>query len=238
MTNTNRGGVIYHGFGSVTNQAMKHLIADHYLSRKPPMQDTFEWRKASRVLAIMTLGTPASREAQKGACPDDPNLVVELNRLWIADDQPHGTASWFIAQCLSDMPPRIVLSYADTAVGHDGTVYRAANFHYAGWTDMDRKTPRFDYEISETIVDLFGERQITKHGRDAFRSGKQFNRVRRKPKARYWTVTGTKKDKKRLRALCKWPIMCWKSNPVPTSHKQAPKRDIIGECLPQEHRRE
>lgn len=179
------------------------------------MSDTFEWRggsrgNGSRVLAVATFGVPASRHMQVGACPDDPDCVLELNRLWVADDQPRGTASWFLSRILADMPPRIILSYADTAVGHDGTVYRAANFHYAGWTDMDRKTPRFDYVVEG------------RHSRDAFRKGEgaQATKVRRKPKARYWTVTGNKRDKARLRAACQWPIMCWKSEPVPTEHKK------------------
>lgn len=207
----NRGGVIFYGHGSVTDRALQHLLNDHYLQRKPPMQDTFEWQKGNRVLAVVTFGVPASRHMQVGACPSDPNLVVELNRLWVADDQPHGTASWFLAQCLPVMQPRIILSYADTAVGHDGTVYRAANFHYAGWTDMDRKTPRFDY-----LVEGGG------HSRDAFRKGKGVaaTKVRRKPKVRYWTVSGNKRERKRLSALCRWPVMSWKEHPVPTEHTQ------------------
>jgi len=206
----NKGGIIFRGYGKVTDRAMKHLLSDHYLQRKPPMQNTFEWHKGNRILAISTFGVPASRHMQLGACPGDPDLVVELNRLWIAGDQKSGTASWFLAQCLRDMPARIVLSYADTAVGHDGTVYRAANFHYAGWTDMDRKTPRFDYIVPGG------------HSRDAFRKGAGSNskKVRRKPKAKYWTVTGTKNDKARLRKMCEWPTLCWRQYPVPTEHRK------------------
>jgi hypothetical protein len=174
------------------------------------MCDTFEWRKGERILAIVTFGVPASRHMQIGACPENPDCVLELNRLWVADDQPKNTASWFLGRCLAEMPPRIIVSYAETAAGHDGTVYRAANFHYAGWTDMDRKTPRFDY-----VVD-------GKHTRDAFRKGNGTGskKVRRLPKARYWTVTGNKRDKASLREICEWPVMCWKKEPVPNEHKQ------------------
>ena len=206
----NKGGIIFHGYGSLSDIALNHLLTDHYLQRKPPMQDTFEWRKEDRVLAIVTFGVPASRHMQISAYRKDPNLVVELNRLWIADDQPHGTASWFLAQCLKEMPPRIILSYADTVAGHDGTVYRAANFNYAGWTDMERKTPRFDYIVPGG------------HSRDAFRSGKgvESKKVRRKPKARYWTTTGNKKERKRLADECGWPTLSWKDYPVPQEHTQ------------------
>lgn len=207
--------VIFHGFGSLSDRALGHLLKDHYLHRKPPMCDTFEMRVGDIVKAVLTTGVPASRHMQVGACPSSPSSVVELNRLWVASDQPHGTASWFISQCLRRMPPRIVLSYADTAAGHDGTVYRAANFFYAGWTDMDRKTPRFDYVVENG-----------RHTRDAFRKGEGVSsqKVRRKPKARYWTVTGNKKDRRELVRLCQWPVMCWKTEPVPTEHK---KRSVV-----------
>lgn len=201
---------IVHAHGRLTIEGLNHLLADHYLGRKPPMSDTFEAHDGGRVVAVLTTGSPGSRHVQVGVCPDKPGVVTELNRLWVADDQPHGFASRFIASCFKMMPPRIVVSYADTAAGHDGTVYRAANFYYAGWTDMDRKTPRFDYIVPG------------KHPRDAFRGGDGLNseRVRRKPKARYWTVTGTRRDKRDLRSLCAWPIMCWHQHPVPTEHRK------------------
>ncbi len=175
-----RGGAIFHGHGSVTNRAKRALLDKHYLRRKPPMSDTFEWWVDDEVVAVLTTGVPASRHMQIGALPDDPDSVVEFNRLWIDDAQPHGTASWFVSRCLKQMPPRIVLSYADTARGHMGHVYRACNFFYAGWTDMERKTPRFDYLVPG------------KHTRDAFRSGDgtKANKVRRLPKVKYWIATG------------------------------------------------
>lgn len=75
---------------------------------------------------------------------------------------------------------------------------------------MERKTPRYDY-ISPG-----------KHTRDAFRSGQGVNsqKVRRKPKIKYWTVTGNPNEKRKLRAACRWPILNWKTLPAPTEHKQ------------------
>ncbi len=206
---------IFHGRGSLTRRAMQHILCDHYLKRKPPMTDTFEMWTGDDVVAVVTFGVPASRHMQKGACPTEPDKVVELNRLWIADHMPKNSASCFLAQCLKKMQPMIVLSYADTAAGHMGYVYRACNFNYAGWTDMDRKTPRFDYLVPG------------KHTRDAFRSGlgAQAVKVRRKPKVRYWTVSGTGRERKRLIKLCRWPIMCWRSEPPPTEHKQRNEKE-------------
>lgn len=210
-------GAIFHGLGSLSAKGLGHILSDHYLHRKPPMSDTFEWWVGDDVVAVLTTGTPASRHMQLGALPEDPDRVVELNRLWLSGDLPHGTASWFIAQCLRQMPPRVVLSYADTAAGHDGTVYRAANFRYAGWTDMDRKTPRFDYLPDDGS-----------HSRNAFRSGAgaASRKVRRKPKARYWTATGSKSERRKLAKVCMWPTLDWREYPVPVEHVQFVAQDL------------
>lgn len=156
------------------------------------MSWAFGVRCDDKIVAVCTFGTPPSRHAQKSVCPSDPSLAVELNRLWISDDHSEIQASQFVSQCLKEVPPRIVFSYADTAVGHHGGVYRAMSWNYAGQTDEDRKTPRFDY------VPTNG-----KHSRDAFRSG-EYTKVRRKPKHRYWTTTGSQRERRRLAKLCGW----------------------------------
>lgn len=127
---------------------------------------------------------------------------------------PRNTESWFIARALKLLPPLIVVSYADTKFGHWGHMYRAANFFYAGYTDMERKTPRYDY-----IPWVEG-----KHTRDAFRNG-YAKRVRRLPKAKYWTVTGDRRDKKRLMGLATWPLLDWHDVPTPG---EVPKADQLG----------
>jgi hypothetical protein len=160
------------------------------------------------IKGVITFGIPASNHMLVGACPSEPRSVIELNRMWCCDSLPRNTESWFVSRALALLPPRIVLSYADTKEGHMGYVYRACNFLYAGWTDMERKTARFDYVTPGM------------HTRDAFRKGERrfTERVRRKPKVRYWITTGTRRDRKRLEAICEWPRMSWKLNPPPSEH--------------------
>jgi hypothetical protein len=192
-------------------EATRLVVAHHYMHRRPPISFAFGLCDAAgAVKGVVTFGIPASHHMLIGANPADPASVIELNRLWVDDEFPRNTESWFVARTLALLPPRIVLSYADTAAGHMGYVYRAANFYYAGWTDMERKTPRFDY-ITPGM-----------HTRDAFRKGERrfTKRVRRKPKVRYWIVTGNRRDRKRLEAECLWPKMDWKVNPPPSEHRQ------------------
>ncbi len=199
-------------------EAVALVIAHHYMHRKPPVSFAFGLiDDFGNTKGCVTFGIPASRHMLTGACPNAPETVLELNRLWVHDDMPRNTESWFVARALALLPPRIILSYADTSAGHAGYVYRAANFYYAGWTDMERKTPRFDY-VSPG-----------KHSRDAFRNG-YTTKVRRKPKVKYWTVTGNRRERKALETACLWPKLCWKVDPPPTEHQQfAPKQYAVAE---------
>lgn len=180
------------------------VVERHYLHRRPPISAAFGLWNSGEMVGVVTFGVPASRHLQKSVCPEDPDLVLELNRLWVADSEPKNTESWFVSRALRKLPPRLVASYADPVHGHQGFIYRALNFHYAGWTDMERKTPRFDYIPADPKT----------HTRDAFRNG-YVEKRRRVAKVKYWTATGTKADQKRLRGMCGWPVMDWKTDPPP-----------------------
>lgn len=190
----------------IPKKVAAELVAErHYLHRAPPISFAFGLYGMGDLVGVVTFGVPASRSVQKGACPAAPNLVLELNRLWVDDMAPKNSESLFVSWALGLLPPRIVVSYADTAAGHLGYIYRALNFFYAGWTDMERKTPRFDYIVPG------------KHSREAFRGGvaQYTSKVRREPKVKYWTVTGDGRERARLKKLGGWGLLCWKDQPPP-----------------------
>lgn len=189
--------------------AARLVVAKHYLHRRPPISHAFGVYLHGELLGAVTYGTPASRHLQMGACPSDPSLVIELNRLWLDDALPQNSESWFVSRTLKMLPPRIVVSYADPVHGHYGYIYRALNFRYAGWTDMERKTPRYDYIPMDP----------TKHTRDAFRGGPGLQgtayRRRRVAKVKYWIVTGDRRDRRALTTMCGWPSLDWHELPPP-----------------------
>lgn len=203
------GGLNVGGIGR--DEAVRIVVGKHYLHRPPPVTFAFGLYLDGKTVGVVTFGIPASRHLMLGACPSDPSCVVELNRLWCDDEMPRNTETWFLSRALAMMPPRIVVSYADSSVGHAGYVYRAANFYYAGMTDMDRKTPRFDYVPTPVVAtDMFGSTVTVAHTRDAFRSGFS-ERRRRLPKARYWVVTGNRRERRELLAKSGWPRLSWKA---------------------------
>lgn len=192
-------------------EAADLVVAHHYLHRRPPISYAYGLVVNGTTMGVVTYGTPPSRHLQMGACPEDPSKVIELNRMWVHDDLPRNSESWLVSRTLRLLPPHIVVSYADTKEGHQGYVYRSLNFQYAGWTDMDRKTPRYDYVPLDP----------SKHSREATRSGVA-KRVRRKPKVKYWTTSGNRAERRHLATLCGWPSMDWKKTPPPTCEKEKP----------------
>jgi len=184
-------------------ETLKAAKLFHYLKRRPNCSYAFELTDKlifGKLLGICTFGVPASRHLQISVCKSNPDLVLELNRLWVSEEMPRNSESFFVSRCLKQLPARIIVSYADTKYGHVGYIYRALNFKYAGITDSDRKTPRFDYVTPN------------KHSRDTSRNGtiNICEKVRRLPKHRYWTVTGNKREKKHLESICLWDQINWK----------------------------
>lgn len=183
--------------------AIELVIRNHYLHREPPCSYSYALVDEAvfpNFYGVATFGTPASRYLMVSACKSDPDRVIELNRIWLDEVCESNTASWFVSRVLKMLPPHIVVSYADTAHGHVGYLYRALNFHYAGVTDMDRKTPRFDY-----ITPGYHPRETSRNG-----TMNTAKRIRRKPKHRYWTTTGNRRERRELEQIATWPILTWK----------------------------
>jgi len=69
--------------------------------------------------------------------------VLELRRLVLLDKVGYNSESRVISICLKHikrfMPEvKLIVSYADPQYGHDGTIYKAANFDYWGTSSKDK----------------------------------------------------------------------------------------------------
>lgn len=130
--------------------AVNFILPRHYSGRVPTISKAFGWYKAlpnttSNLVAVCTFGKPASPSLCKGVCgPEFSSCVYELNRLCRLDDWQE-PLSMFIAFCLKELKKEnwVVVSYADTGMGHNGYVYQACNFIYTGATKerTDKWTP-------------------------------------------------------------------------------------------------
>jgi hypothetical protein len=68
---------------------------------------------------------------------DCASKVTELRRLCCIDDTPKNTESFFIGKMLRWLKKntnlQVVVSYSDLEHGHDGVIYKASNFKFAGF---------------------------------------------------------------------------------------------------------
>ena len=113
--------------------------AHHYLGDKGFLcQYSFGATYQSRIWACITFAVPNAKHIKGIYAEDEQKGVLELNRLVAHPDCPRNTCSWLIAQSIKTLrkkyPVRIIITYADTAQGHTGAIYKAANFTYVGLT--------------------------------------------------------------------------------------------------------
>jgi hypothetical protein len=156
------------------------------------------------LVGVCTFGTPPSAPLRRGVAGDTyASSVLELNRLCLADNLPN-EASFLISRSIKLLPSkRIIVSFADPSYGHNGCVYRAANFLYCGLSAKrtDWKLRGKEHLHGQTIADEFrgssnrSEKMKAKYG-DAFYLAP------RQQKHRYIYIHGPKKWKKQaLKAL-------------------------------------
>src|SRR5690606_31670592 len=98
---------------------------------------------------------------------------IDIRRMALLDDAPTNSESWFLSQiikwCASNTDYNYVLSYSDKTVGHEGTIYKAANFKNVGET-----TPTTFVEWGEKVYhprSLSIDRPYSYKLREAVKSG-------------------------------------------------------------------
>lgn len=170
----------------------------HYLHRRPPISEAYCARDdLGNVVGVCTLGVPPSHTLLKGVCgPEHAHEVYELNRLWIADGQPRNSASALVGYALRNSARPIIVSFADTGVGHVGYVYQATNFLYCG---MSAK-------FSDVVAD--GKHQASFKGMtnaEIYAANPHAVKVERSRKHRYVYIKGPMR--KRLRAALRYEVM-------------------------------
>ncbi len=109
------------------------LTTVHYAKRIPNITDAFGLFFDRELVGVITYGKPASPFLCIGVCgPEFAKYVYELNRVCLLNNKKN-EASFFVATTLRLLSrPRIIVSYADTAMEHVGKIYQACNFMYTG----------------------------------------------------------------------------------------------------------
>ncbi len=192
-----------------TQDARPFILELHYAHRMPTVSHAFGLFLSGGLVGVVTYGRPSTPALIRGICGDEWSArVLELSRLVLADNRRYEAGRLVSASLLLLPRPSVVVSFADTAQGHEGIVYQATNALYTGLsakrTDTVVKGLEHVHPRSWTrgvghsdVAGRFGTENVT--------------RVERSRKHRYVYLVGSKTDKKRMRAALKYKVL-----PYPT----------------------
>ena len=187
------------------------IIKNHYSHKWSSCRYAIGLFEKDRLIGVAVYGFPVGRLVVKSISPILENKdVLELTRLWIIDDTPKNTESWFLGKTFSWLKEntdiKVLISYSDPMFGHVGTIYQATNWLYQGNNTMLVKG--YLYKINgemfhpRSAVAKFGS---VKHS-VLLEVDKDYEKIEMKKKHRYIYIL-SKRDKKKIMATLKHPII-------------------------------
>ena len=119
----------------------------HYLRSLPPPSEIFGlfpnnpgWQ--NDIYGVALYGVSQAPTVRDAFGPPNATRMYELMRVWVAERMPGNVTSFLVQRSLKIQARDIIISYADSSVGHFGTIYQACNFVYTGTSQQ-----RYDYTI-------------------------------------------------------------------------------------------
>lgn len=112
----------------------------HYLHKWPAVTvATLALMRGYEAVGVCVFSMPTQAVIQRYG-----GLTWELARLWVRDEEPTNTESWFISQAVKwvrkTRPDVIALvSWADLEQGHMGIIYQASSWTFDGMSSDHRK---------------------------------------------------------------------------------------------------
>jgi len=187
--------------------AIEFLLPRHYSGRKPNVVYSFGAYSEGELIAVCTYGIPASRPLCVGVMGKESyRKVIELNRLYVLEDKKDFILSQFVSWTLRTLKTKnlCVVSYADTAMSHVGSIYQACNFLYTG------KTPKRTDKFTE------GNKHCRHYDKDAIETKRKV----RSAKHRYIYFTGSKTEVRKMKSFLNYKIQ-----PYPKGKKENYKEE-------------
>jgi len=189
-----------------SDEAAPWLLRKHYAKRLCPISFAFGAYVSGVLVGVVTYGTPVSSSLRAGICGEQwQGRVLELNRLCC--DSEKNLASALVGRSLAMLPkPSVVVSFADTAMGHVGYIYQATNFLYTGLSAKrtDWTIKGMEHLHGATVADMSrGQENRVEYMRAKF--GSAFYLDDRPRKHRYVFFVGTKSQVKSMKSSLLYP---------------------------------
>ena len=205
---------------------------------KKYIESTFFGGFDSELIGVLVYGNAVGRNASTSISSLLTNdNVLELTRLWIADGYGKNIESYCIAESfrlLNQEYPNIkcVLSYADSEVGHTGTIYQATGFLYQGDNYVDIALmpnysvsldgpPNYNWIHSRSVYAKWKTHSVDKLKE---RIGRTFWRKRESGKHRYIKFISSKIENKKLIKSLKHKVLPYIKN---TNFKEEVQEIIV-----------
>ena len=88
-------------------------------------------------VGVAIYGFPVGRQVVQSISPNlSKDEVLELTRLWVHDNEPRNTESFFLGRTFDwlrkNTSIKVLISYSDPMYNHLGTIYQATNWIYQG----------------------------------------------------------------------------------------------------------
>lgn len=167
----------------------------------------------NKLIGCLVYGHPVGASAAESVSPElDKGSVLELKRLWIADGYGKNIESYCISQSFdwlreNDPSIKALISYADSAEDHLGTIYQATNWLYQGRSADIQLMDNFNISLqkdpykwihSRTCFSRWGSNNLEHLKKEIGKEGyKEFWRQKAMGKYRYVYILETHKGKKK-----------------------------------------
>ena len=186
-------------------EARPWILKKHYAHRLPSILYAFGLYEKKNIVGVMTYGIPANKNLCEGICGVKyKDLVLEFTRL--CTDNKRNQGSKLIGGSFNLLPkPKILVSYADTTMGHIGYIYQSTNWIYTGCPQNHSRNIYIDGIKSHSRTHICGE--ISSLDKLKAKYGERLNIGDYEKKHRYVYFLGTKKQKKEMLKALKYPIL-------------------------------
>ena len=213
-------------------EAMRIVVAYHYLEREAPCSFAFGLysKKTDKPCGVVTYGTPSSSTLRAGICgEDEKDNVIELTRLWIADDVPKNGESYLVGNTLGLVDKEIVVSYAEIDQDHVGVIYQATNWIYTG---LSAKRTSWTIEGVDKHCHTISDQYTSAGLRRIY--GDKFSLVDRPRKHRYVYFNCGKWRRRTLMKKLKYPIKSYPKLNKVVERKRVNSSEVP-KCMIQPH---
>ena len=147
-------------------------IKHHYLHTRASCSQSFGLFSGDVIIGVILFGNPTAPTTIDICGESNRKNVVELTRLWIKDDTPKNTESYFISRAIKHIDKPIIVAFADPDANHLGIIYQACSFIYLGKSDrggkviaikgnkIHNKTLWSEYKTAKRIREVFGSDNV------------------------------------------------------------------------------